>query len=169
VQGMGFTNVGTGFVVALPYLAAVVAMILWGRSSDRHDERIWHVAGPVLVAASGLIVASFSHSDFLLFVALSSAIICIETIQGPFWSMPSTFLGGTAAAAGIGLIAATGQFGAFLGTAIMGVLRQGTGDYAAGLFVLASGLLLSAAILLILGRTLALRPIPVAAVAGRDR
>jgi len=166
VQGMGFSNLSTGFIVALPYLVAVGAMILWGRSSDRRDERIWHVAAPVLIAASGLIVASLVGSNILLLLALSCAVVCIEAIQGPFWTLPSMFLGGTARAAGIGLVAATGQFGAFLGASVMGVLKQGTGGYSSGLVVLALQMILSVVIVLALGRALTPRASVAAARMG---
>jgi ACS family tartrate transporter-like MFS transporter len=155
VQGMGFSNLQIGFVVAAPYVVASVAMILWGRSSDKRNERTWHIAAPVLVAASGLIFASLTHSDLLLFAALACAVVCIEATQGPFWSLPSLFLGGTAAAGGIGLIAATGQSGAFFGSSIMGVLRDATGDYTTGMAVLAGALTMSAIAILALGRVLA--------------
>jgi MFS transporter, ACS family, tartrate transporter len=154
VQGMGFSNLATGFAVASPYVAAVGAMILWGRSSDQNGERIWHIAAPVLVAVTGLILASLTHSDLLLLFALSCTVVCIEAMQGPFWSLPSSFLGGTAAAGGIGLIAATGQLGAFFGSSIMGVLKEATGGYASGMMVLAGALAMSATVVLALGRAM---------------
>jgi ACS family tartrate transporter-like MFS transporter len=157
VQGMGFSNVETGFVVALPYIAAAGAMILWGRSSDRRGERIWHIALPAMVASAGLIVASMTHSNLLLLLALFCAVVCLEAIQGPFWSLPSSFLGGTAAATGIGLIAAMGQFGAFFGSSIMGLLRGATGDYASGIMVFAGMLAMSTVVILAVGRSMATR------------
>jgi MFS family permease len=54
VQAMGFSNTATGLIVALPFAACVPVMILWGRSSDAKDERIWHVALPALFAAACL-------------------------------------------------------------------------------------------------------------------
>ncbi len=155
VQGMGFSNLEVGFVVAAPYVIAAGAMILWARSSDRRNERIWHVAAPVIVAALGLVFASLTHSNLLLFAALACAVVCIEATQGPFWSLPSSFLGGAAAAGGIGLIAATGQLGAFFGSSTMGVLRQATGGYTFGMVVLAGALTMSAALVLALSRTMA--------------
>src|SRR4029077_13187965 len=71
VQGMGFSILATGFVVALPYVASMAAMILWGRSSDVRAERIWHVALPVLLAAAGFALASLTQSDVLTLVALT--------------------------------------------------------------------------------------------------
>jgi ACS family tartrate transporter-like MFS transporter len=81
VQGMGFSNVETGFVVALPYLAAVCAMFVWGRSSDVSGERIWHVAGPAIIASASLIAASFTHSEFILLAAISVRVVCIGAFK----------------------------------------------------------------------------------------
>jgi len=159
VQGMGFTNLVTGFVVASPYAAAVGAMMFWGRSSDRKGERFWHIAAPALVAASGLLFVGLAYSNVLLLAALFCAVICIEALQGPFWSLPSSFLGSTAAAGGIALIAATGQLGAFFGSTTMGVLRETTGDYTTGVMTFAGLLVMSAIVVLALGRAMAPRPI----------
>jgi ACS family tartrate transporter-like MFS transporter len=77
VQEMGFSNLATGFVVALPYLAAMAAMILWGRSSDARGERIWHVALPILLAAAGFAGASLTQTDPLVLIALTLSMVGI--------------------------------------------------------------------------------------------
>src|SRR5258708_4740499 len=98
---MGFSNLATGFVVALPFTASMVAMILWGRSSDLRGDRIWHVALPALFAATGFVGASLAQSNLLSLVALSVALVGLLAMQPPFFSLLSSFLGGTAAAGGI--------------------------------------------------------------------
>ena len=80
VQAMGFSNLATGFVVALPYVAGMGAMILWGRSSDARGERIWHVALPVLLAASGFAVASLAQTDL---ACAGGAHVCCGRRLGP--------------------------------------------------------------------------------------
>ena len=157
VQSMGVSDSANGFIVALPYIASIVAMILWGRSSDVRGERIWHVALPALLGAVGFVVASLVHSYLLVLLALTVATMGIHATWGPFFSLPSSFLRGTAAAGGIALIVAAGNLGGALGTNLMGVLKQETGGYATGMAALALGLVLSAIIVLALGRNMAIR------------
>jgi ACS family tartrate transporter-like MFS transporter len=155
VQAMGFSNFATGFVVACPYLASMAAMILWGRSSDRRSERIWHVALPSLAAAAGFAVASLTQGALLPLLALSVAVIGLYSTLAPLISLPASFLGGRAAAGGISLVYAIANLGAFLGPTIIGVLREQSGDYASGMVALAVALLISAMIVLVTGRAMA--------------
>jgi MFS transporter, ACS family, tartrate transporter len=166
VQGMGFSNLATGFVVALPFVASMVVMILWGRSSDMRDDRIWHVALPGLFAATGFVVASLAQSNLLSLVALSVALVGLLAMQPPFFSLLSSFLGGTAAAGGIALVVAIGNLGGFLGPYMIGALKEKTGSYAASMAALAVAMLLSAVIVLTVGRALAPRPAIVMPKAG---
>jgi MFS transporter, ACS family, tartrate transporter len=159
VQGMGFSNIATGFVVALPYVASMAAMILWGRSSDARGERIWHVALPVLLAAAGFALASLTQSDVLTLVALTGVAIGVLAIFGPFFSLPSSFLGGRAAAGGIALVNSIGILGGFLGPFVIGVLKERTGGYTSAMAMLAVVLLIAALMVLLLGRTMTPRPI----------
>jgi len=158
VQGMGFSNLAVGFIVALPYGASMAAMILWGGSSDVRNERIWHVALPWLFAAAGFAGASLAQSDLVALIALAVAMVGILAAVGPFFSLPSSFLGGTAAAGGIALVNAIGTIGGFVGPTFIGVLRERTGDYSASMVALAVGLVVSATIVLALGRAMTPRP-----------
>jgi ACS family tartrate transporter-like MFS transporter len=156
VQGMGVSNLATGFVIAPSYIAAVIAMIFWGRSSDKRNERIWHVALPALMMVAAFLVASLVHSNLVIFLALSLVLVGSMALQGPFWVLPSAFLSGAAAAGGIALINTMGTAaGGFAGPYILGFLRQATGGYAVGMAVLAIGPMLTAAIVLALGRAAA--------------
>src|SRR5437868_4391524 len=105
-------------------------MIMWGRSSDARGERAWHVAIPALVAASSFIAASFSQSDLFVLLALGLAQIMLWSAIAPLIAFPS-FLSGSAAAGGIALIVSIGQLGGFVGSTVIGVLKEQTGDYAA--------------------------------------
>ncbi|HEX3486523.1 MAG TPA: MFS transporter, partial [Micropepsaceae bacterium] len=101
VQQMGFSNLATGFVVAVPSIASAVVMILWGRSSDAKGERIWHVAIPALIAASSFLAGSVTQNDMLMLLALSLTQIMLWSAIAPLIAIPSAFLGGSAAAGGI--------------------------------------------------------------------
>jgi ACS family tartrate transporter-like MFS transporter len=132
-------------ITAIPFIVALVGMVLIGRHSDRTGERKGHVAACALTGAAGLVLAaSFPHS--LLIVVLSFALSQLgqRSVQGVFWAIPPMFLGGTAAAAGIALINSIGNLGGFVGPTVMGWLRGTSGGYSAGLLVLASVLILEA-------------------------
>jgi ACS family tartrate transporter-like MFS transporter len=100
-----------------------------------------------------LLAASLSHSNLVIFLALSLVQIGALSLQGPFWVLPSTFLGGAAAASGIALINSIGTGGGgFVGPNVLGLMRELTGGFAAGMAVLAIGPILTVTIVLILGR-----------------
>src|SRR5262249_21234463 len=111
-----------------------------------------HVAAAALLAAVSLGLASISGSNLAILIALTFATIGIYSALPTFYSVPSMFLSGTAAAGGIALVNTFGTgVGGFLGPMVVGLLRQATGGYAAGMQALALGLTISATILLILG------------------
>ena len=154
IKGMGFSNLATGFVTALPYTAGAAAMIFWGRSSDRRRERIWHIAIALLVAAMGLSLASVARSPLLMVVALTIAIVGSMAYFGPFFSLPSSFLSGPAMAGGIAFISTFIALGGFVGPTLIGVIKQATGNYAAAMLVQSAGLVVATAIILMVGRAI---------------
>jgi ACS family tartrate transporter-like MFS transporter len=159
VQAMGFSIRVTGFVVALPFVAVMLAMVLWGRSSDLRGERVWHVALPFLLAALGLITASATGSDLLVLAVLTIVVVSLDAGMGVFWTLPSTFLSGSAAAGAIALIRTISALGGFFGPAIVGLLRGGTGDYAAAMAALGCALVLAALLVLGLGKAITSRKV----------
>ena len=161
IRAMGFSNTATGFVVTLPYMAGIIAMIAWGRSSDAKGERIWHVALPALLASAGFMGASLAQSDMLVLLALILAMVGVLAAFGPVFALPSSFLHGTAAAGGIALVNAIGVLGGFLGPYVIGVLKEQTGGYASAMAMLAMVLVLSAVTVLVLGRAMAPRPLAI--------
>jgi MFS transporter, ACS family, tartrate transporter len=159
VQAMGFSNTATGFIVALCFVASIPVMILCGRSSSRRGERIWHVGLPWLLAGASLAAASLVQSSTIILAALAIGLAGNYAPFGAFFSLPSSFLRGTAAAGGIGLIGTFGNFGSFLGPVLIGALVQGSGDYASGFAAVALGFVLAALIVLAVGRAMAPRPV----------
>lgn len=154
VKAMGYSNLETGFVVSGLYIVSVIAMVLWGMSSDRRGERIWHTAAAALFGAAGFTAAAFLHAPAAVLVALCIASVGLYSALSVFWTLPTSFLGGPAAAGGIALINSFSNLGGFFGPAMMGWLKQHTGGYAAGEGVLAAGLILSAILVVGIGRTL---------------
>ncbi len=158
VKAMGFSNTATGFVVALCFVAGIPALVLGGRSSSKMGERIWHVALPWLLAASCLAVAGLTRSHAVILAAFAIAVAGNYAPFGAFFSLPCSFLRGTAAAGGIGLVGTFGNVGAFLGPTVTGMLLQASGDYRSGFAVDAAGFALAALIVIAVGRALSLRP-----------
>ena len=162
IKAMGFSNLGTGIVIAVPYALGMAAMILWGRSSDRKGERVWHIAIASLVSAAGFLGASVAHSDLLMVLALTFAIVGTLAYFGPFFTFPSSFLSGPAAAGGIALVNTFANFGGFLGPTVIGMIKQRTGDYAVAMVALEIALTASAVIILLLGFAMAPRKVQIA-------
>jgi ACS family tartrate transporter-like MFS transporter len=139
------SGLAVGWLTALPFVAALVGMILVGRHSDRTGERKWHVAICALVAAAGLLLAiNFQHNVPMLVLSFMLSQIGQRSLLAVFWAIPPIFLGGSAAAAGIALINSLGNLGGAVGPTVVGWLRGASGDYTSGLFVLAAALVVEA-------------------------
>ncbi len=165
IKEFGLTAMEVGFVNALPAVVAVVAMVFWARHSDRADERTWHVVGACLVAAAGLIFAGMATTLVAVMLALTLVNVGISSSKPPLWSMPTLFLSGSAAAAGIATINSIGNLGGFVGPTMIGWIKDMTGSFLGGLYFVAGLLVLSAALTLALARS---APKPtVAAPAGQ--
>jgi ACS family tartrate transporter-like MFS transporter len=136
-------------LTAAPFVAALAAMVIVGRRSDRHAERRRHLAACILTSAAGVVVAlTFQQQTWLLVVGFALAQIGLRSAAGIFWAMPAELLGGGDAAVGIGLINAVGGVGGFVGPALMGLLLDVTGGYTGGLLALA-GVLVAASVLVL--------------------
>jgi ACS family tartrate transporter-like MFS transporter len=141
----GSSGFGVSLLTAIPFVAALVAMVLVGRHSDRTGERKLHVAACALTAAIGLLLAvAFQGNIWLLVLSFTLSQMGQRSVMSVFWAIPPMFLGGTAAAAGIALINAIGNLGGFFGPSVMGWLRDATGGYSGGLLVLAGALVIEA-------------------------
>ncbi len=140
----GLSSAAASLVSALPYLAASISMVVIARHSDRAGERRRHVALPAFAAAAGLTMGALVQRHPLpAFLALCVAAAGIWSTLGPFWSLPTMFLSGTAGAGGIALINSVGNVGGFVGPTVMGVLKQRTQGFESGLLVLAGTLLVA--------------------------
>jgi len=153
IKEFGLSSLQVGFLNALPGIVAVVAMVLWARHSDRTGERTWHVVGACLLASLGLVLAGFAGSVLAVLLALTLVNIGISSAKPPLWSMPTMFLSGSAAAAGIATINSIGNLGGFAGPAMIGWIKDLTGSFQGGLFFVAALLVLSAVLTLVLARS----------------
>jgi sugar phosphate permease len=126
-----------GIYSAIPYAAAIVAMMLLARSSDRRGERRWHSAVPALAGAVCLAVAALTPTYFVIsLVAITLATAGIFGSYAVFWSIPATYFKGTGAAGGIALINSIGLLGGFFSPTLIGRLQSATGSMVTGLFAI---------------------------------
>ncbi|KJC40329.1 membrane protein [Bradyrhizobium sp. LTSP885] len=137
VKAFGLTNVQTGFVTAIPYLFGTIAMILWARHSDATRERVLHVGGPLLLTALALGVSSYISDPILTMIVLTVAAIGVFCTFAVFWTLPTAWLSGTAAAGAIALINSIGNLAGFGGPYLIGWVKESTGSTSTGLLVLA--------------------------------
>ena len=147
----GASNFTVTLIAALPYTAALIALLVVGWSSDRTQERRWHTAGSMLVAGAGFLLSVLSQGNSTLEVAM----FCLAGagmygyLPG-FWALPTSFLSGTAAAASIGLINSIGNLGGFVGPYLVGYLSNRTGSFRGGLMCLSVSAVLAAGMILFL-------------------
>lgn len=151
VKGFGLTNVQTGFVSALPFVFGTIAMFLWGRRSDRAQERVWHIVLPLFLIAAALAASAYAGSLTLTMLALIVAAIGGFAAFGLFWTLPTGLLTGIAAAGGIALINSIGSLAGFGGPYLIGWIKEMTGSAVNGLLVLGALPALAAVIVIVLG------------------
>ena len=138
-----------GFLTAIPYLVAVAAMITTNISGDRLRERRWHTLLPALVCSLGLALTAFAGTNILLaMLGLTLAAAGASTAQAAFWCLPSTFLGGAAAAAGIALINSVGNIAGFVSNFFVGWMTDLTGTSQSALYLFSAIVVLGALLIL---------------------
>jgi len=144
----GVSNLMIGVLSAIPYVAAAIAMVLVGLHSDHSGERRWHTAVPAFCGALALVGAAYSSSVGPSILAISVAVLGVFSMMGPFWSMPTSLLSGTTAAAGIAFINSVGNLGGFAGPYVIGLVRTSTGQFRGGLLLVGGALAVSGAVVL---------------------
>jgi MFS transporter, ACS family, tartrate transporter len=150
IKGLsGVSDLTVGFLSAIPYIAAALAMVAVGLHSDRSGERRWHTAVPAFAGAIALTGAAYSASVGPSIVLISVAVLSVFSMMGPFWSMPTSLLSSTAAAAGIAFINSVGNLGGFVGPYIIGLVRTSTGQFKGGLLLVSGALAVSGVVALL--------------------
>jgi MFS transporter, ACS family, tartrate transporter len=144
-------NALTGYLVAVPYAFATVAMIWWTRHSDVTHERVWHVICPAVVSGLALIASAYIGTPVLAAVALIICAMGIYAALPTFWTLPTGFLTGSAAAGGIALINSIGNLGGFVGPYAIGWIKGATGETTLGLVALAACSILAGAVTFLIG------------------
>ncbi|WP_122435810.1 MFS transporter [Pseudomonas viridiflava] len=138
-----------GLMTSVPYLCAIVAMLLMGRSGDKHRERRWHLVLPMIAGALGLSLAAvFGNSLLLSVLSLCLAAAGVLSASSLFWMLPTTLLGGVSAAAGIAGINSFANLAGFCSPYLIGWITTTTGSSAIGMYLITGVLFIGAFLVL---------------------
>ncbi|ACL62465.1 MFS transporter [Methylobacterium nodulans] len=152
IKQLGLATSVVGFVTAIPYLCGAIAMVVWGRMSDRGSDRTIYPAISLFVGSAALVASAFTSSPLLTIVALCIAVVGINSFVATFWAVPSSFLTGRAAAGGIAMIVSIGNLGGFVGPYMIGFVRDLSGGFTAPLVAVGCSLLFGATLMVVFGR-----------------
>lgn len=151
-----------GYLVAALGVAGAVAMLWNGAHSDRSGERRLHCIVPCVVMAAGYLAASLATEWWLVVASLGASFIAFNALLGPAVSVPTEFMAGRAAAAGIAAMNTITMFSGFVGPYWMGVVKGATGSYQIGMRGLLIPALAAAGVMHLLTRSLARRKVALA-------
>jgi MFS family permease len=139
------SNLAIGRIAAIPYLFATVGMILWARYVDHKGKRIVNLAIACLLGGVGLLAPIISGSLVSAVIGFSLALIGVTAARAIFWTIPTRFLTGVAAAGGLAFINSIATVGGFVGPSMMGWLKEFSGSYVVGLLAVAAIMLAATA------------------------
>jgi D-galactonate transporter len=140
----GLPNVTIGYLSTLPYIAAIVGMLVWARIVDRTGRKILNLTLACLVGAIGMAASTLSRDIVVEMLGLSLAVLAVSSARAIFWTIPTRFLTGVAAAGGLAFINSIGTLGGFFGPYMVGAIKDATGSFTAGIWAMAGILLVSA-------------------------
>jgi len=160
VKGFGLTNMQTGLVSVIPPAFGAVAMILWGRKSDRAMERKKHLFGAMALASAGMAAAAFIDDPVLKMTCFTLSAMGLNASLPVFWTLAPSFLTGPSAAVGIAFINSVAALGAFVAPWLLGLIKDATGSYTYGLLMLAVGVASGAVLVLTIRHDAALEHAP---------
>jgi MFS transporter, ACS family, tartrate transporter len=146
IKQLGVSNMQVGWITMIPYIFGAISMLVCGWISDRVGDRRWSLFITCVISTIGLVFAGMTVGSWWSLVGIIVAAIGFYGTKGPFWSMPTMFLTGPAAAAGIAWINSIGNLGGFFGPTIVGWAKQLTGSFAGGLYALSLCALVSAVV-----------------------
>jgi ACS family tartrate transporter-like MFS transporter len=152
IRSFGVSYFHAGLLTGLPYGVAAVAMIVWGRMSDRYGERIWYNVLPMTLAVAGMVgtlfVSSLSATVFLFVLVMVGTYAC----KGPFWALATEAVPASASAAGLAQINALGSLPGFFASYLIGAIREHTGSYPLAIMPIAGFCALGVATVLLIGQ-----------------
>jgi len=129
IKQMGVSHTATGFLTALPYVCGAPSMLFWARRANHSPHRIRWISGALVIAAIALSCSAVVSEPVLKMLALCITVSGILAFQASFWALPSGFLTGNAAAAGLAVIVSVGNLGGFFGPSLIGYVKQMSGGF----------------------------------------
>ncbi len=141
-----------GLLNAIPFIISGTCMVINGWHSDKTHERRLHITIPAILGATGLLLSAYLPEPWMKLASLALAASGMWSTLGPFWSLPTSILAGTAAAGGIAFINSVGNLGGFIGPFAVGYIKDKSGHVAYGLVFLACSVFCGALIALIVPR-----------------
>ena len=160
VKAFGGSNAQAGLVTAIPYVAGAIGAVWWGRHSDATRERRFHLVAALLLGSIGIAVSTAIDDPVLKIAVLCAAGFGIFGSLPVFWTLPTAFLGGAAAAGGIALINSIGNLAGFVAPFVVGSIKDATGGFTGGLLCVSAASLVAAMIVLVLDHDRSLEHAP---------
>ncbi|GAA2659557.1 MULTISPECIES: MFS transporter [Actinosynnema] len=150
--GVTFGLIEKGLITAIPYVPAAIVLYLWSRDATKRGVKTWHISIPAVVGAISIPLALYAGSPAATIAVITVTACAIFAALPNFWSIPTQFLSGAAAAAGVALINTVGNIAGFAAPYITGAIHDATGAYTVPMFVVGGFMLLSAILMVVLDR-----------------
>lgn len=144
----GWSTQLLGGAIALPMTAALVVQLIIGWSSSKTGDKVWHVAGALFVGSVGLALSPLATDTTVALILICLSAIGIHASMGVWWTIPTTFLTGPAAAGSIALINSCGNLGGWVGPYMMGWIKTNTGAFDLGYYIMGGAMFVAALLVL---------------------
>ena len=155
IRATGISIVSTGLFTMLPYGLGAISLLIYSRYADTTRDRAVPLAVTMVISAAGVVMIGLAHGDPVLTISALMFTVMVQTNINPaLWSLPTTFLTGTAAAGALGVISSIGASSGFFAPTLIGLARDYFGGFSASLYFIAGILILSATLLMLFCRGL---------------
>ncbi|MFE8646344.1 MFS transporter [Sphingomonas sp. NCPPB 2930] len=152
LKGHELSTLHIGYLSTIPYIAAVIGMLFWARVVDRSGKKVLNLILACLLGAVGMALSTLSPGLAIELAGISVAVLAVSSARAIFWTIPTRFLTGIAAAGGLAFINSIGTLGGFVGPYMVGAIKDMTGSFNAGIWALSAALVASALLSVVLSR-----------------
>ncbi|MFJ3055002.1 MFS transporter [Herbaspirillum sp. NPDC087042] len=144
LKNHGLSTMSVGYLSTIPYIVSIIGMTVWARVVDVTGRKILNLMLCCILGAVALFASTAWNDLALELLGISIAVMAVSSARAIFWTIPTRFLTGMAAAGGLAFINSIGTFGGFVGPTLVGALKDATGSFSAGIWAMAGMLCLSA-------------------------